>query len=77
MDHIKELGLTHQTGEDWFFHFQDKDAYGRIVHLQPMKWENDWPVMGKDFDKNGIGEPVQLIKSQMLVKHIQLKHHRI
>ena len=45
-------------GEDWFYHFQDKDAYGRIVHLQPMSWKNDWPVMGKDHDKNGIGEPV-------------------
>ncbi|MDN3594885.1 glycoside hydrolase family 43 protein [Zunongwangia endophytica] len=45
-------------GEDWFYHFQDKDAYGRIVHLQPMSWENDWPVMGEDQDGNGIGEPV-------------------
>jgi beta-xylosidase len=47
-----------QTGEDWFFHFQDKGAYGRIVHLQPMKWVNDWPVIGNDIDGNGIGEPV-------------------
>lgn len=47
-----------QTGEDWFLHFQDKEAYGRIVHLQPMKWVNDWPVMGVDTDGNGIGEPV-------------------
>jgi len=23
-----------------------------------MKWENDWPVIGIDSDKNGIGEPV-------------------
>jgi beta-xylosidase len=46
------------TGEDWFLHFQDRYAYGRIVHLQPMRWENDWPVMGVDYDKNGIGEPV-------------------
>ncbi len=45
-------------GESWFLHFQDKDAYGRIVHLQPMKWEDDWPVMGIDYDGNGIGEPV-------------------
>ena len=37
-----------QTGEDWFIHFQDKDAYGRIVHLQPMKWINNWPVIGSD-----------------------------
>ncbi|MGE8340259.1 MAG: glycoside hydrolase 43 family protein, partial [Flavobacterium sp.] len=54
--------VTTQTGEDWFFHFQDKGAYGRIVHLQPMKWVNDWPVMGEDFDKNGIGEPVTTYK---------------
>jgi len=46
-------------GEDWFYHFQDVDAYGRIVHLQPMIWENDWPVMGEDQDGNGIGEPVK------------------
>lgn len=46
------------NGESWFYHFQDADAYGRMVHLQPMSWKNDWPVMGQDFDKNGIGEPV-------------------
>lgn len=46
------------TGEDWFLHFQDKDAYGRVVHLQPMKWVNDWPVIGLDKDGDGIGEPV-------------------
>ncbi len=46
------------TGEDWFLHFQDKEAYGRIVHLQPMKWINDWPVIGVDKDGDGKGEPV-------------------
>ncbi len=45
-------------GEDWFIHFQDKHAYGRVIHLQPMEWENDWPIMGKDYDNNGVGEPV-------------------
>ena len=50
------------SGEDWFYHFQDVEAYGRIVHLQPMKWENDWPVIGKDIDGNGIGEPVKTHK---------------
>jgi beta-xylosidase len=24
-----------QTGESWFLHFQDKGAYGRVVHLHP------------------------------------------
>ncbi|MGQ0738054.1 MAG: glycoside hydrolase family 43 protein [Bacteroidota bacterium] len=47
-----------KTGEDWFLHFQDKDAYGRVVHLQPMKWVNDWPVIGEDKDGDGKGEPV-------------------
>jgi beta-xylosidase len=50
--------VTTQTGEDWFLHFQDKNAYGRVVHLQPMKWINDWPVIGVDKDGDGKGEPV-------------------
>lgn len=45
-------------GEDWFIHFQDKDAYGRVVHLQPMKWVNDWPVIGIENGVKGTGEPV-------------------
>lgn len=51
-----------QTGEDWFLHFQDKDVYGRVVHLQPMKWVKDWPVMGVDKDGDGAGEPVMTYK---------------
>jgi beta-xylosidase len=47
-----------QSGEEWFIHFQDKGALGRITHLQPMKWKNDWPEIGIDLDGNGIGEPV-------------------
>ena len=46
------------AGEDWFLHFQDKGPYGRVVHLQPMKWVNDWPVIGTDSDNDGKGEPV-------------------
>ncbi len=54
--------VSTQTGEDWFLHFQDKEAYGRIVHLQPMKWINDWPVIGLDKDRDGMGEPVTTYK---------------
>jgi len=46
------------SGEDWFLHFQDRGAYGRIVHLQPLAWKNDWPVIGDDRDGDGTGEPV-------------------
>ena len=51
-----------QTGEDWFLHFQDKGVYGRVVHLQPMKWVSDWPVIGIDNDGDGKGEPVSVYK---------------
>ena len=47
-----------QSGESWFVHFQDRGPYGRIVHLQPMRWVNDWPVIGNDKDGDGKGEPV-------------------
>lgn len=51
-----------QTGEDWFLHFQDKGVYGRVTHLQPMKWIKDWPVIGIDQDGDGKGEPVMQYK---------------
>ena len=50
------------TGEWWFLHFQDRGAYGRIVHLQPVAWKNGWPVIGADADGDGTGEPVMRFK---------------
>jgi beta-xylosidase len=46
------------SGEWWFIHFQDKEAYGRIVHLQPVKWADGWPLIGNDINNDSIGEPV-------------------
>ncbi|WP_208645575.1 glycoside hydrolase family 43 protein [Mucilaginibacter endophyticus] len=46
------------NGEAWFIHFQDAGAIGRVCHLEPVKWQNDWPFIGIDNDGNGIGEPV-------------------
>lgn len=47
------------AGEAWFLHFQDKDAYGRIVHLQPVRWVDDWPLMGTGVATGAAkGEPV-------------------
>lgn len=45
-------------GEDWFLHFQDKGCYGRVVHLQPVTWKDNWPVMGVDKDGDYCGDPV-------------------
>ncbi|MFZ5939816.1 MAG: glycoside hydrolase 43 family protein [Bacteroidota bacterium] len=61
-----------KTGEDWFIHFQDKGAYGRIVHLQPMTWKNNWPVMGTDNDGDGTGEPVLSYRKPVVGKSLPL-----
>jgi len=45
-------------GEWWFYHFQSTEPLGRVVHLEPVRWENGWPFIGVDLDSNGIGEPV-------------------
>ena len=50
------------TGESWFVHFQDKAMYGRVIHLNPMTWVNDWPVIGVDKDGDGCGEPVTIYR---------------
>lgn len=71
---VLEMGVTkvngpHQgalvdtpEGEWWFYHFQSADPQGRVVHLQPVVWEDGFPVIGTDFDKNGVGEPMKICK---------------
>ncbi len=51
---------TRGRHSDWFLHFQDVFAAGRITHLQPMQWtDDDWPVIGKPSGKDkNVGEPV-------------------
>jgi beta-xylosidase len=51
-----------ESGESWFVHFQDKYAFGRVVHLQPVRWADDWPLMGEDTNGDGIGEPVTVYR---------------
>ena len=45
-------------GSNWFLHFQDKGAYGRVIHLQPMQWRDGWPLIGQPGRQPGVGEPV-------------------
>jgi len=57
-------------GEHWFLHFQDKGAYGRIVHLQPMTWRSDgWPLIGEDPDGDGVGQPVASYRMPGVAMH--------
>lgn len=62
-----------QTGEDWFLHFQDKGPYGRVTHLQPMKWVNNWPVIGFDPKNTGKGEPVLTYKKPNVGKSFPIE----
>ena len=62
--------VTDANGEDWFLHFQDKDMYGRVLHLNPMTWKDGWPVIGMDEDGDGIGEPVRTYPAPKLVNNV-------
>ncbi len=59
-------------GEDWFMHFQDKEAYGRVVHLQPVTWKDNWPVMGKVPAKGYCGEPYETYKMPKASVHVNV-----
>jgi beta-xylosidase len=45
-------------GQGWFVHFQSDGAHGRIVHLEPVRWQDDWPVIGADPAEETAGQPV-------------------
>ncbi|MFO1514265.1 MAG: glycoside hydrolase 43 family protein [Verrucomicrobiota bacterium] len=46
--------LVDTADGDWcFLHFQDAGVYGRVLHLQPVRWEDGWPVVGH------AGQPVR------------------
>lgn len=46
------------SGEGWFAHFNSTGAFGRIVHLQPVRWVDDWPVVGQPIPDKASGQPV-------------------
>jgi beta-xylosidase len=45
-------------GKGWFAHFNSTGAFGRIVHLQPVQWRDDWPLMGEPVAGQTWGQPV-------------------
>ncbi len=60
------------AGDSWFLHFEDRLAWGRVVHLQPMKWgKDDWCTIGKDINGDGIGEPVSGYRTPAKAKKIK------
>ncbi len=57
---------TPDGSEHWFLHFQDVEAYGRVCHLNPVEWREDWPVMGNAAKGELCGEPVETHKKPNL-----------
>ena len=58
-------------GRSWFLHFVDRYAYGRVVHLQPMEWEDDgWCRIGIDQNDDGVGEPVERFRKPAGVSEV-------
>lgn len=47
-----------KSGQSWFIHFQDRGPYGRVDLLEPMKWKDNWPLIGINQNSEGVGEPV-------------------
>ena len=41
-----------ENGETWFISFKSTGYLGRICYLNPVRWEDDWPVFGDN------GQPV-------------------
>ncbi|MBT9371132.1 glycoside hydrolase 43 family protein [Rhizobium sp. CSW-27] len=61
---------TPDGNENWFLHFQDTDAYGRRVMLQPMIWDDDgWPLIGERQEGKHYGQPVQSFRKPDLPVH--------
>ncbi|KHL25468.1 xylan 1,4-beta-xylosidase [Croceibacterium mercuriale] len=46
------------AGQGWFAHFNSTGAFGRITHLQPVRWQDGWPVMGDAAPGAIAGTPV-------------------
>lgn len=46
------------SGKGWFLHFQSRGAHGRIVHLEPVRWKDDWPIVGEVVDGGSVGQPI-------------------
>ncbi len=52
--------VTSADGEDWFIHFQDVYAAGRIICLEPMEFTKDnWPIIGRRVVGEDFSEAVE------------------
>lgn len=80
-DNIHQGALVEtQTGEWWTVMFYDKGAFGRFPNLQPVYWNNNWPVIGANgkgvttFRKPNVGQeyPTKVLPTNDNFRHYKL-----
>lgn len=65
------------SGEEWFVHFQDRGIYGRVTHLQPVKWKDGWPLVGTAVETGEIpGEPYLKYKKPKCAKKAKIQKEK-
>jgi beta-xylosidase len=57
-----------KNGETWFVSFKSTGYLGRICYLNPIRWEDDWPVFGDN------GQPVDIWKKPNVGKTYPIVH---
>ena len=81
---VLEQGTTDINGphqgawvDNWFWHFQDVGAAGRIVHLQPLRWRKGWPQIGENgmlmrvVDEKEETQPVQYVRDEFDMRTLE------
>jgi beta-xylosidase len=53
---------TPKEDEHWYIFSQHLKNFGKTVHLNPIQWENNWPIIGGSYNKNNAGEPIMNYK---------------
>ncbi|WPO78248.1 glycoside hydrolase 43 family protein [Flavobacterium sp. KACC 22761] len=65
---VAQGGLIDTPDGRWFSYlFRDFGAVGRIPYLVPVKWENDWPILGEN---NKVPETLDLPASKGLIPNL-------
>lgn len=58
-----------KDGNWWFIIMQDRGPIGRVPHLVPVQWVNDWPMLGY----KGNGKGVTIYNKPVAGKHLHIK----
>ncbi|KAF2515030.1 glycosyl hydrolase 43 family protein [Flavobacterium zhairuonense] len=65
---VAQGGLIDTPDGRWFSYlFRDFGAVGRIPYLVPVKWENDWPILGEN---NKVPETLELPSNKSLIPNL-------